>query len=123
MQATCSLGERRDPVEQVLLARHAGDLVTHLSVLEEEQGRDRANIVAKRQALATLTVPAFSFAISSRIGAIILHGPHHSAQKSTSTGCALFITSWSKFDSSIVTAVPFSMSLLKKISPELNEQG
>src|SRR5882672_3194487 len=35
---------------------------------------------------ATLTLPAISTAISSRLGAIILHGPHHSAQKSTTTG-------------------------------------
>ena len=36
--------------------------------------------------LAILSRPASSWAISSRVGAIILHGPHHSAQKSTSTG-------------------------------------
>src|SRR6187402_1374490 len=32
--------------------------------------------------LTTLTLPAISTEISSRLGAIILHGPHHSAQKS-----------------------------------------
>jgi hypothetical protein len=36
--------------------------------------------------LAIVSLPAFSAAISSRIGAIALQGPHHSAQKSTSTG-------------------------------------
>src|SRR5882762_11998718 len=36
--------------------------------------------------LATLIRSPYSLAISSRIGAIILHGPHHSAQKSSSTG-------------------------------------
>jgi hypothetical protein len=30
--------------------------------------------------LATFSLPAYSPTISSRIGAIILHGPHHSAQ-------------------------------------------
>ena len=30
--------------------------------------------------------PSYSFAISSRTGARALHGPHHSAQKSTKTG-------------------------------------
>jgi hypothetical protein len=35
--------------------------------------------------LATESLPACSVAISSRMGAIILHGPHHSAQKSTTT--------------------------------------
>ena len=36
--------------------------------------------------LAIVTLSPCSPAISSRIGAIILHGPHHSAQKSTRTG-------------------------------------
>src|SRR5699024_6291096 len=35
-------------------------------------------------------------AISSRTGAIWRHGPHHSAQKSTSTGLSLFRTVWAK---------------------------
>src|SRR6202158_2617484 len=38
----------------------------------------------------TLILPAMVPAISSSAGAIIRHGPHHSAQKSTTTGsCAL----------------------------------
>jgi len=36
--------------------------------------------------LETVSLPDCSVAISSRIGAIILQGPHHSAQKSTMTG-------------------------------------
>src|SRR4029077_18006513 len=32
--------------------------------------------------------PACSLAMSSSTGAIILHGPHHSAQKSTNTGAS-----------------------------------
>src|SRR6516225_6327692 len=35
---------------------------------------------------AICSLSPFSDAISSSTGAIILHGPHHSAQKSTSTG-------------------------------------
>src|SRR5256885_7785827 len=73
--------------------------------------------------LPILTAPAFSFAISSRIGAIILQGPHHSAQKSTSTGCALLVTSVSKFDSSIITATEFSIRLSREVNPKLNEQA
>src|SRR5579862_4311141 len=42
--------------------------------------------------LATWIFPACSVAISSRTGAIILHGPHHSAQKSTSTGVSAALT-------------------------------
>src|SRR5207302_1755627 len=43
-----------------------------------------------------LTLPFIVPAISSSAGAIILHGPHHSAQKSTTTGSVLFSTSASK---------------------------
>src|SRR5579883_2109246 len=46
--------------------------------------------------LATVTLPFMSVASSSRKGAIILQGPHHSAQKSTSTGPEDFSTSCSK---------------------------
>src|SRR5437588_13041010 len=70
---------------------------------------------------ATFTDSAFSRAISSISGEIILHGPHHSAQKSTNTGWALFVTSWSKFDSSRLTAAEFSISY-SKVIPELNQK-
>ena len=40
--------------------------------------------------------PAYSVASSSMSGAIMRHGPHHGAQKSTSTGTGLFRTSASK---------------------------
>src|SRR5437870_2700157 len=43
--------------------------------------------------LATVILSACSPAISSRTGATILHGPHHSAQKSTMTGLSLVSTS------------------------------
>src|SRR5208283_2236929 len=36
--------------------------------------------------LAMVTLPCISVAISSSAGPIILQGPHHSAQKSTTTG-------------------------------------
>src|ERR1700685_267823 len=42
---------------------------------------------------ATVTLPFMSVAMSSRNGAIILQGPHHSAQKSTSTGPGALRTS------------------------------
>src|SRR5687767_877240 len=48
---------------------------------------------------ATLSLPWYEAATSSRIGAIILQGPHHSAQKSTSTGSLDFSTSASKSSS------------------------
>src|SRR5262249_29689555 len=49
--------------------------------------------------LAIFTAPAFSRAISSSSGLIILHGPHHSAQKSTIIGLSSCVSSRSKFDS------------------------
>src|SRR5207302_8821030 len=55
--------------------------------------------------LATVTRPAISLARSSRNGAIILQGPHHSAQKSTRTGSWARRTSASKVLS--LTAVGF----------------
>jgi len=51
--------------------------------------------------LTTLTLPFISEAISSRAGAIMRHGPHHSAQKSTTTGSAELSTSCSKVASVI----------------------
>src|SRR5690348_3551693 len=51
--------------------------------------------------LATLIRSWYSLAISSRIGAIILHGPHHSAQKSSSTGLSDLTTSCSN-DASLI---------------------
>src|SRR5215813_13254047 len=71
---------------------------------------------------ATLTAPAFSRAISSSSGAIILHGPHHSAQKSTTTGLSCCVTSRSKLDSSSLITVELSMAL-RKVSPNLNNQN
>src|SRR3954454_10030210 len=47
-----------------------------------------------------------SAAISSSTGATILHGPHHSAQKSTSTGLSLPSTSAAKLASVTVTVLP-----------------
>src|SRR5690348_7263046 len=47
--------------------------------------------------LPILILPSYSVASSSRIGDTILHGPHHSAQKSTSTGWPDLVTSVSKF--------------------------
>src|SRR5450631_2178024 len=51
-----------------------------------------------------VSLAEFSAAISSRIGATARHGPHHSAQKSTSTGLSLFRTSASN-DASVTGAV------------------
>src|SRR5580704_17649731 len=55
--------------------------------------------------LAMVTWPASSSEIWSSAGAICLHGPHHSAQKSTSTGPEAFSTSDSKLSSVTFTVV------------------
>src|SRR5471030_2504559 len=45
--------------------------------------------------LTILILPTYFWAISSKSGAIDLHGPHHCAQKSTSTGVFESVTSFS----------------------------
>src|ERR1035438_2649890 len=53
--------------------------------------------------LPILTLPAYSSARMSMVGPSILHGPHHSAQKSTITGTFDCKTSLSKLLSLNVT--------------------
>ena len=55
--------------------------------------------------LPTLATPAISVATWSMMGEIILQGPHHVAQKSTSTGTGEPTTSASKFASVITNAI------------------
>src|SRR3954453_1143795 len=55
-----------------------------------------------------------SLAISSSTGAIILHGPHHSAQKSTRTGLSLSRTSVLKLSSLTGTVLPMWSSFLAR---------
>src|SRR6185312_16201342 len=49
--------------------------------------------------LTTRSLPSYCWASASSIGAMALHGPHHSAQKSSSTGVSDFSTSCSKASS------------------------
>src|SRR5215204_489973 len=60
-------------------------------------------VSASTSTFATFTEPSYSAAIWSMTGATCLHGPHHAAQKSTSTGTSEFKTSSSKV--STVTAM------------------
>src|SRR5215213_7769367 len=62
--------------------------------------------------LAIVSLSPCSAAISSRTGATILHGPHHSAQKSTSTGLSLSSTSSAKLASVTVLVLPAMVVLL-----------
>src|SRR3982750_3810105 len=61
---------------------------------------------------AIVSLSLCSAAISSSTGATILHGPHHSAQKSTSTGLSLPRTSLAKLASVTVTVLPAMEVLL-----------
>src|SRR5262245_40244403 len=56
---------------------------------------------------ATVSCPSYSPASSSRIGATTRHGPHHGAQKSTTTGVSDFNTFCSK--SASVTVIGLAM--------------
>src|SRR2546425_7513834 len=60
--------------------------------------------------LPTVTLPAYSLASASTVGPSRLQGPHHSAQKSTSTGAPDFNTLSSKFPS--VKVCTFSAAIV-----------
>src|SRR3954453_14774586 len=65
--------------------------------------------------LAIVSLSPSSAASSSSTGAAILHGPHHSAQKSTSTGLSLPRTSLAKLESVTFTVLP-AMEMLPRWS-------
>src|SRR6185312_8841576 len=65
---------------------------------------------------ATVILSLFSPAISSSTGATILHGPHHSAQKSTTTVLPLLRTSLSKVASVTSTVfLPMVFSFVRDV--------
>src|SRR5690606_2208110 len=69
---------------------------------------------------ATVRRSAYSFAASSKSGAIILHGPHHSAQKSSSTGLSAFKTSASKLLSLVWTMLSLTGAYLRVVRFEFD---
>src|SRR5271165_7343508 len=71
---------------------------------------------------ATVSLPANSPASSSSAGPIILHGPHHSAQKSTSTGPALLASTTSVAKLWSVTGTVFAL-IVKPSEFQLPESG
>src|SRR5438552_16325797 len=65
--------------------------------------------------LTTFTLPSREPAISSSAGAIWRHGPHHSAQKSTTTGLLAFNTSFSNvLSDTLPTVMGMTSSLLEE---------
>src|SRR6476659_4758203 len=66
--------------------------------------------------LTILTLPSRSLAISSSAGAICRQGPHHSAQKSTTTGVDDFNTSASKVSSETVAVAIYLLLLGRRRS-------
>src|SRR5690242_4770121 len=69
-----------------------------------------------------LTLSPMTPAISSSAGAIMRHGPHHSAQKSTTTGLADLSTSASKVASdTLPTVMEYLVSRIGGYSPGSRE--
>src|SRR6476659_1258249 len=66
--------------------------------------------------LTILTLPSRSLAIYSSAGAICRQGPHHSAQKSTTTGVDDFNTSASKVSSETVAVAIYLLLLGRRRS-------
>ena len=107
-------------LEKLRLALGADEALLDLTVAEDEQRRDAHDVVAAGDARVVVDVElgdlqrgAVRTEISSRTGAIILHGPHHSAQKSTRSGVSALPTDSSKVASDsvmipLLTVVPFS---------------
>ncbi len=58
----------------------------------------------------TLSLPAYSLASASTVGATARQGPHHAAQKSTSTGNGDWRTSVAKFALVTASALPMDES-------------
>ena len=88
------------------LVRRADHRIDQLAALEEQQRRNAADAVPADTAgfsstfnLPITALPSSSVATASTCGAIMRHGPHHSAQKSTSTGVDDFSTACWKLSS------------------------
>ena len=69
----------------------------------------------------TRALPEYSFDISSIMGATILQGPHHSAQKSTTTGLSELMTNSSKLlsftsNAIIIDILKFAIIICRKDS-------
>src|SRR6478609_8292911 len=62
----------------------------------------------------TMVTSSWSRAISSRTGATARQGPHHSAQKSTSTGLSLLRTSTSYVASVVLETAPMGGSFQQR---------
>ena len=87
----------REPLDELAhrgLGQRADERVDDLAVDEREDRRDRldreglgdAAGCASTSTFASSTAPPVSATTFSRIGPSVLHGPHHSAQRSTTTG-------------------------------------
>src|SRR3546814_14568267 len=74
--------------------------------------------------LAIVTFPPSSSAISSSAGPIMRHGPHHSAQKSTSTGVLLEMTSlWNEASVTFLVAKIGRASCRERVSVRVDLGG
>ena len=95
---SASASDGHEPVEEALDLRgrqRADELVDDLAVLERLDGRDRLDPERLRDARVGVGVDLDELDLPSRLstafsitGPSERHGPHHSAQKSTTTGCS-----------------------------------
>src|SRR5690606_29706891 len=71
--------------------------------------------------LTSLTLPANSAATFSMIGPSMRQGPHHGAQKSTTTGCAFEASRTSRSNVAVVTSIgtPLRRSVVLGILPRV----
>ena len=110
--SSSSAREGTRPVEELFhlgLRHRADELVDHGAVAEGLHRRDPLHAEARRQRLVGVDVDlgqdhlaaARAASAASSAGVSVRHGPHHSAQKSTTTGTARerSITSLSKLAS------------------------
>jgi hypothetical protein len=82
-----------EPSSDNLLGLRADDALDWLGILEDQEGRDTLDAELRSSLwifihvqFANEVAPPDSAASCSSTGAIILHGPHHGAQQSSSTG-------------------------------------
>src|SRR3989344_2228013 len=73
---------------------------------------DANSLASSTLTLTKFTLPSNSFASSSTTGLTILQGPHHSAQKSTKTGCEEFITVVSQLFASDIFVISIIISVI-----------
>ena len=111
----CFLQHLFDRIFQNFFILKSNALGKNFSVLKKDDRRDRHNSVAGSNITVLVYIEfadLYSSASSSITGAIIRHGPHHVAKKSTTTGISEPRTSASKFALVNTVSILFSPSII-----------